>query len=215
MVVVLIASLASAGEPDWATLRSPAGWEEVNDKTIDIGEVHVFRKDIDGMGCLRAEATSKASMDTLMAVLWDVPGTLRWSSNDLIVSEVLVPGDDQMVFWQHMDIPGWTLIHDRFWILKAEALREEGVRGYRWSRVDGATSYPGVVKRAQAFDDGAMEPPVMWGEWRFQATAGPTKVTWRGCQDIGGHVPLWLQVWAAGKSLPSAVADLVHEAEKR
>jgi hypothetical protein len=58
----------------------------------------------------------------------------------------------------------------------------------------------------------------MWGEWRFERPtdpAGPTRVIWRGCQDIGGAVPLWLQVWAAGRSLPAAVADLVHEAERR
>lgn len=212
--LIVALSAAATAEPDWNALHDPAGWEEVSERTIEIGDVRVARKEIDGMTCLRAEAATRATTDTLMAVLWDVPSAPRWSSNELLVSEVLEPGAEEMVFWQHLDIPGWTLIHDRFWVLRARALREEGVRGYRWSRVDGAT-FPAVVERAQAVDEGAMEPPVMWGEWRFESTPGPTKVTWRGCQDIGGRVPLWIQVWAAGRSLPAAVADLVHEAERR
>ena len=107
------------------------------------------------------------------------------------------------------------MIHDRFWILRAEALEEPDARGYRWSRVDGATSHPAVVEAARALDPGAMEPPVMWGEWRFEDRDGATLVTWRGCQDIGGSVPMWVQLWAAGRSLPAAVADLIHEAERR
>lgn len=211
-------SLLTAWAADWAALRSDDGWEPVATRTIDIGTVEVHRRDVGGMWCLRAVAYTRAAPDRLMAVLWDVAAAPRWSSNPLLASEVLVPGADRMVFWQHLDVPGWTMIHDRFWILGVDAVADgDGTRGFRWT-LEEVAAWPAVVARATGFDAGAMPPEVMWGEWLFAPAAagapGPTRVVWRGCQDIGGNVPLWLQTWAGGRSLPAAVADLVHEAER-
>lgn len=203
---------ALAAEPDWAALAAQPGWEAIATRDSAIGPVAVAKRDIGGMWCLRAEASTEVPADRLTQVLWDVEAAPSWSSNPLRVSEVLVPGDDRMVFWQHLDVPGWTLISDRFWVLAVEARREPAARGFRWQRVEGA-AWPQVLARAAAIDAGAMEPPIMWGEWRFEAQDGPTRVVWRGCQDIGGAVPQWLQTWAGGRSLPDAVADLIHAAQ--
>lgn len=207
-------ALSVALAEDWAALRSEEGWDSVYDKEVEIGEVVVFRKEIEGMGCLRAEAWSTQSPEALLGVLWDVESAPSWSSNKLLVSEVLEPGDDRMVFWQQVDVPGWTLIHDRFWVLAVDAIREPGKAGFRWSRAE-ASAWPVVTATAQAFDRNAKEVPLMWGEWLFLAEEDGTRVVWRGCQDVGGALPLWLQVWAAKRSLPAAVEDLVHAAEKR
>ncbi|MCB9680589.1 MAG: hypothetical protein H6733_03885 [Alphaproteobacteria bacterium] len=218
MLGLLLALAAHAQDEtpaDWDVLRDPEGWEEVAARDIDIGQVVVSRREIGGMWCLRADADTKASADTLMDVLWDIPHAPDWSSNTLLVSEVLEPGDDHMVFWQHLDVPGWTLVHDRYWVLAVDAIREPDALGFAWERVDAEQDWPDVVAKAEGFDKGAMQPPIMWGEWRFERTPGLTHVVWRGCQDIGGRVPLWLQVWASGRSLPAAVADLVHAAEQR
>lgn len=212
MLWLLTVALAA----DWSALRSADGWEEVVDRTIDIGRVQVSRRDIGGMWCLRAEGHSNATPDHLMDVLWDVERAPAWSSNTLLVSDVLVPGADHMVFWQQLDV---SMIHDRFWVLDVTAVRDaNGTRGFRWDQVDAASQWPAVVAHAQSLDSEAMQPPVMWGEWLFEPTGAvdrPTRVVWRGCQDIGGVIPLWLQAWAGARALPNAVADLVHEAERR
>lgn len=198
----------------WHLLAQPDGWEPVITRSTPAGPVHVERRTIDGSWCLRATGHSSATPQRLLDVAWDIPDVPRWSSNPLLVSEVLSAGQDHQVFWQHLDVPTWTLVHDRYWVLEAHALRHGEVRGYRWARVEADTAWPEVVARARAVDAGALQPPVMWGEWIFEPEGEASRVTWRGCSDIGGRIPSWLQVWASARSLPDALLDLVREAER-
>ncbi len=191
---------------DWQMLLDDVGWEQVADRVVDVGEVKVWRRTIDDLWCLRAQGSSKATPDHLLDTVWDVARVPSWSSNALTVSDVLWTGPSEQVFWQALDLP--FPMSDRLWVLRATAVHDGDARAMRWNR-EPASAWPAV----QPGD--AMEMPVSWGEWAFApASGGGSVVEWRGCQDIGGAVPAWLQTWGATRSLPSAVSDLVHAAER-
>jgi len=213
-VLLLLVSAFASDEP-WDELLDDHDWEPRAERETAVGTVTVSRRDIEGLWCLRAQAHTDTPPDELMRVVWDIASVGRWSSNELTASEVIEPGADRMVFWQHMDLPGWLFMNDRYWLLRAEATTGEGVAAMRWRRVDAEAGHPDVVRRAQAIDTRAMQPPIMWGEWRFSVESGHTVVEWRGCQDVGGRIPRWLQTWGATRSLPVAVEDLIVEAQRR
>jgi hypothetical protein len=185
-----------------AALAADEGWELVSTRETDVGPVTVRRKTIEGLWCLRAEGTTELAPSTLFAQVWDVARVPEWSSNPLTASVVLEEGPEELVFWQSLDLP--FPLADRFWVLRARAVVAEGAYTMRWER-EPAAAWPAV-------DAGvAMEMPVSFGEWSFSPRPdGPTAVTWRGCQDLGGAVPAWLQTWGATRSLPTALVDVIH-----
>lgn len=207
--------LAAAAEPRWDQLTTSTGWTSVATRTSDVGAVYVYHKEIDGIPCLTGVTSTDVAPATLLAVVLDVPSSLKWSSADLAVSELLTQAPTQIRFWQYIDIPNWTLVSDRFWVLEGQVSNVGASTKFRWNRVDAAATYPAVVEKAHARDSSAVEPPINWGEWTFTPVEGRTEVVYRACADVGGRIPESVQKWVATRTLPDTVADLVREGQRR
>jgi hypothetical protein len=206
---------ALAGEGNWDALTSGSGWKEVATRASDVGEVRVWHKEIDGTPCLLGVTNTEVKPDSLMAVVVDIPASTSWSSADLGVSETLYKGSSTLHFWQYINIPNWTLVADRFWVLEGRSSSVGEARRFRWSRLDATSTYPNVVSRARQRDASAVEPPINWGEWFFVPREGYTEVQYRACADVGGSIPQNVQQWIASRTLPDTVADVIREARRR
>lgn len=216
MLAVWTISAALAAAPAWDALRAEEGWEEVATKATEFGEVRVLHRTIDEANCLQGVLTTTVPVERIVEVLLDVPSAVKWSSASLVYSDVVeeLPGGE-VVLMQYIDVPNWTLVADRFWIVRSGVkVLPDGERRYTWERVP-ADRHPTVRDKAQAWAGKAIEPPVNWGEWMFRPSGGALQVRYRGCSDIGGAIPDWLQKLVASRTLPDTVADLVREARKR
>lgn len=213
---IALFGLALAAEPRFDILESRADWKQIAVRKSDQGDVIVNNKTIDGLPCLEGVATVALSPDKLLAVARDIPSSKGWSSADLLVSETLARLPDGGVqYWQYLDIPGWTMVYDRYWVMEGHAANLGDARRFRWNRISAAAHYPAVVARAQAIEAGAVEPPISWGEWLFTPKGGVTEIAYRNCVDVGGRLPMSIQEWAATRTLPDTVADLIRETKKR
>lgn len=215
-MLVWMWAAALAGEPAWSELSSASGWSEVASRPSDVGKVTVYHKEIGGVPCLQGVTTSTQAPEKLLAVVMDIPSSTRWSSADVKISETLATTPSGAVhYWQYLDVPNWTMVYDRYWVLEGRASTSGDLRRFRWTKLDSGAAYPAVVQRAQAREAGAVEPPVNWGEWTFQPKGGVTEVQYRACADVGGKLPLSIQQWVASRTLPDTVADVIREAGRR
>ena len=215
MILSVVVGLALASEPQWDSLETSAGWTSVSTRSSDIGPVQVYRKDIDGITCLQGVTTTPVSPQKLLDVVTDIPSSTRWSSATLAASDVVGRPGSRLHFYQYLDVPDWTLVADRYWVLEGRPEPVSGGFRFRWNRLDAASAYPAVVAKAQAISSRVIEPPTNWGEWTFSATDGGTLVAYRACADVGGALPKDVQSWVATRTLPDTVADAVREAGRR
>ncbi len=212
--MVLWLSLGLASEPAWSTLDTP-GWAEMAQRDTDMGRVRVDHRKIGEVDCLQGTVVSPISPARLLAVAIDIPAAKRWSHVDLVFSETLRKEENSLDYAQMLDIPNWTLVADRFWVLRGDIIPQPGeAKVFRWHRIDGAAKYPKITERALAYHSGAIEPPINWGEWSFRPGPEGTVVRYRGCSDVGGSLPASVQKWVAQRTLPDTVADLLREAAK-
>ncbi len=215
MMWMMLWSVAFAGQPRYDLLASPDGWKDVAVRHSDQGDVAVYTKTIDGLPCLMGVTSVSVPADKLLAVAFDIPSSKRWSSAGLAISETLAHLPDGGIdYFQYIDIPGWTMVYDRYWIMEGHTTSLGDARRFRWNRIDAATRYPAAVARAQAIESGAVEPPVSWGEWLFTPKNGLTEISYRNCVDVGGRLPMSIQTWVATRTMPDTVADLIREAKK-
>lgn len=214
VLVSMVAAFAS-GEPRWDQLDASSGWKEMSTRVSDVGPVKVFHKEIDGLPCLQGVLDTTVSPDKLIEVVVDIPGSLRWSSAGLSYSEVVARPSGALHFWQYLDVPNWTMVADRYWVLEGRPESYGGGKRFRWHRLEAETAYPKVAERAHATSSSAIEPPTNWGEWLFLPTAEGTEVSYRACADVGGALPQSIQTWVATRTLPDTVADVVREAQRR
>jgi hypothetical protein len=214
LALALSFAVAHAEEP-WAVLSSTDGWTEVADRSTDVGKVKVLHRKIGETHCLQGQTTSKLTPAQILAVAEDIDGTLKWSHAGLAASKTLRRTSDGIDFYQLLDIPDWTLVTDRFWVLhgKEEPLADGG-RRFRWTRLDAHAAYPALHEQLAA-SGRALEVPVNWGEWSLSPRGGATAVSYRVCTSVGGSVPEWLQKIAAQRTLPDTVADVLREATAR
>ena len=72
MVVWLLAT-ALAGDANWPALLEDTGWtESATPKTTETGRIELRTKKIDGIHCLRGDATVKPTADQLIDVAADI-----------------------------------------------------------------------------------------------------------------------------------------------
>ncbi len=210
----LLALPAWAGLPTWSDLDASDAWEVVATKKSDVGEVIIRHRRFDDLDCLEGRVTTQGSPDAMLDVATDVEGALRWSSAPLADALDLGRTPGTIDYYQYLDVPDWTLVADRYWILRGTVLAEGDARRFRWGK-----GPPGMGDqartRALARNDGAIEPPKNVGEWVFSPVSGGVDVRYRACADIGGAIPLWLQKAVAKSTLPDTVVDLVVESRKR
>lgn len=215
MMLWLGMGLALAGEPRWDVLATSSGWDEVATRNSDVGPVRVFHKEIDGLPCLQGVLQTEVAPDQLLAVVMDIPGSLRWSSAGLAYSETIAQPGGAIHFWQYLDVPNWTLVADRYWILEGRPESVEGGKRFRWRRLAAESTYPAVAAKARSHSSSVIEPPTNWGEWVFRPSGSGTEVQYRACADVGGSLPQSVQSWVATRTLPDTVADVVREARRR
>jgi hypothetical protein len=140
----------------------------------------------------------------------DIPGNIAWSSWDLIESEFMRPGATDFDYYQYLDNP--FPIKDRYWFCRATVVGDPSGPGpveFRWVPVDPAATYPDRYARIQDEHSGALQPSVNVGAWVFNTVGGQTEVRYRICTDAGGSIPDWAGEFAALRTLPTNVADLI------
>jgi hypothetical protein len=215
-LVMALVGVASAGEPAWSELRAVSGWVALATRASEVGEVHVYTKKIDEVPCLKGSVAADVRPEELLAVVRDVAGSMAWTSADLTASDVLRQGSDSVDFFQYLDVPDWTMVADRYWILRANWGPAAGAGlGFWWHRIDRAVAYGEVHDRVLATNDRAVEPPINWGEWVFEPKGQGSLVHYVACADVGGSIPTSIQRFVATRTLPDTVTDLIREAQRR
>jgi hypothetical protein len=216
--LTLLTALASGSEPQWTTLFAEAGWSSVaTPDTDETGPIDLRLKEISGTPCLRGDATVDATPAKLFEVIADIPAARQFSSEKLIAAQWLdTDGGPDRHYYQHLDVPGWTMASDRFWVLKGYPTSKGAVKSWRWERFDWRSAYPDLATSIDTDHAGAIEPQTNWGSWVFEPQEnGKTLVRYYICSDVGGSLPDWLGKTLATKTLPGTMADVTREAQKR
>ncbi|HHO49499.1 MAG TPA: hypothetical protein ENK18_01195 [Deltaproteobacteria bacterium] len=201
---------------DFDQLLSPSGWTSVGEVQHELlGTVSIALKTVEGERCLRGRAISPPSPEILYDVVTDIPAAKRFSREKLLASEVLDTEGDTVHYYQHLDVPGWTLAADRYWVLEGRSASSGSARAFRWRRFDWRPRYPELAARIQRDHPNAVEPDPNWGSWVFEPTEGGTQMRYYICSDPGGSIPGWVERTAATRSLPNTMADVAREAIRR
>ena len=207
--------------PDSARLRAaldaPAGWSEVARKQEDgVGEVVVRLKDVDGQPCLEGTTTAPLDADRLLEASADIDTQARWSTWTLPYSRRVTQPEGErqrFVYAQVLDNP--YPVADRAWFLQGELVRTPTERRFVWDRVDPAAHATAWADVRARFPD-AVLTGVNMGDWTFTPQGdGRTRIRYRICTDAGGSIPRWAGEYAATKTLPTNVGDIVREVTRR
>jgi hypothetical protein len=214
MLSLLLVAAASAA--DFDALLSDTGWEEVDrvDRK-ELGTAVVRVKTIEGGRCLQGDVTVDVPVDILLDVVTDIPAARRFSSEKLIAARELGREGGAVHYYQHLDVPNWTMAADRYWVLSGQQVTEGDRTSFRWQRFDWRSRYPDLAVELDRDHPDAVEPVPNWGAWVFQPADGRTRARYYLCSDPGGSLPDWLQKAAATKTLPNTMADVVREAQRR
>lgn len=213
--LLLGAALAADPETLRRALEEPGGWEEVHRKRFDdLGiEVVVSLKRVGEQPCLEATTLTSLSPDLLLQLAADIPHQGGWSTWEIPVSERLGGQGSSFDYYQLLDNP--NPVADRYWFVRGTPARSGEVRGFYWVQIDPAKTYPKEHAEVQQRFPGAVMTQVNVGNWAFAPEAGQTRVTYRICTDAGGNIPDWAKEYAAKKTLPTNVADIVREGLRR
>ncbi len=208
-MLFLLALAAMAQDHD---ALDSADWNEVGERTSDVGLVHLRKTTVDDVMCIEGTVEVQATAAALHAVTTHMVTSPDWSAADLSASEELARDGDTFVLYQHFNSPGWTLSADRYWIVQGvpEVLSASSTR-YRWHRL-AASNWPSATEKSAALARNAVEMPTNYGEWLFTQNAGTTALRYRACADIGGRAPTALVSWLTTQQVPDLIAELATEA---
>lgn len=213
MLLLVAAVHATDYGPWWTEIRAESGWAEVGRKTVDgVGEVVIRHKKILGQDCLEGSADARADADLLLAAAADIPGQPSWSSWAVKESVQLAASAAGYDYYQVLDNP--FPINDRYWFVRATTKRTGEDRVFAWQALDAsayAAERAGVLGRYPE----AVETKINVGDWTFTPRGGSTHVRYRICTDVGGNVPGWAGEFAARTTLPTNVADIIKEVQRR
>lgn len=207
MIPSLFLTIVVAAEPNYGALDQ-AEWKDVSVRSTDVGDVALRASYVDEVGCVEGIVEVDVEPERLLAVTDDMVSAKRWSSADLTHSEELSRDAEGFVLFQRLNVPAWTLSSDRYWVLRGST--DGANQRYRWHRVAGS-DHPSIRPVAE----GAIEPPINYGEWRFQEAPNGTSLRYRACADFGGPVPTAVQRWVTVQQVPALIEDLVTEAARR
>lgn len=212
----LFLGLGSAAAADFDALLSPDGWElRGSAEHALLGPVEISTKDLAGVTCMVGAARVQASARTMLGVVDDIDGALSWSTAGLIDTRVLGRQGASVDYYQHLDVPDWTMAADRYWVLRREIVTgSDGAVVFRWDRFDWRSAYPDLAAELDRDHAKAVEPVPNFGAWSFLDQGDQALVRYYLCTE-SGKLPGWLQKAAATKTVPDAMADVVREARKR
>lgn len=202
-------------EPTHAAMDG-ASWQTLaHAESADAGPVDVYTARISGVDCFRGVATTSVAADDLLAVILDMDSAARWSTTGVSESRLIARTPTSIVYYQYLDLPGWTLSADRYWFLEASIARSPGRQEVAWGPLPAASPHQAERARFVAEHPDAVEPPTNVGSWRFETVPAGTRVTYSVCTQSGGSIPVALQNAASRRSLPDNLGDLIREARRR
>lgn len=213
---VFLASVGVAPAADFDALLSPSGWELRGSTEHDLlGTVQISTKEIQGLTCLQGTALVQARAGTMLAVVEDIDAALSWSRAGLIGTRILGRQGNAIDYYQHLDVPDWTMAADRYWVLRSMvSTAADGAVQFRWDRFDWRSQYPDLAAELDRDHPKAVEPDPNFGAWSFRDGAAGSELRYFLCTE-SGNLPSWLQKAAATKTVPDAMADVVREARRR
>lgn len=218
LLLLLLAAPDAHAAPTVAALRagleSSSGWEEVDRRAVGAaGEVVVRHKQVEGADCLEGTATAGGPVELYATLAADIDHQAGWSTWKIPYSKKLSSGAS-FDYAQVLDNP--YPVADRFWFLRGSSFTSGAERGFRWEPIDGKTAWPQAWAEVATKFPGAIIPAINVGDWTFTpVSASQTRVRYRICTDAGGNLPDWAGQWAATKTLPTNIADLVGEVKRR
>ncbi len=216
MGLMILGVLASAWARPWPLFDDPSRWEPLTVRETEVGPVSIATQRIEDQDCVQGVLVTEVPMRWLDDVVADTSGDDGWRSTEIVETRMLHLSDNRMDFYQVMDVPDWTLLADRWWLLTAWTEHAEAnTRRLRWQRVEDPAAYATVRAEVATRFPGVVEMPVNWGEWVFVDEGAVRRTTYRVCTDLGGSLPRWIQRIALRRSLPDNLVDLVREARRR
>ena len=193
-----------------------APWEHLADKDHrDAGEVSIDRAPIDGVDCYRAVARTEVAADVLFGVVIDPSAAKEWSSANITEAEVLRRDGERIDYYQHLSVPGWTLVADRFWFSTGTRERTEALLAWRYENLVDGGPHAERFEAHKAAHPGAVATEMSVGGWYFAPIEGGTEVTFALCADVGGALPGAVERFATLRTLPDTVGDVIREGRRR
>lgn len=217
LALLLATTLAApAAAAPFDQILTPDGWEVAGTARHDLlGEVTLSLKTVQGVLCLQGAAQVAARPQTMLGVVEDIDGALSWSRAGLVATRVLGRTGSSVDYYQHLDVPDWTMASDRYWVLRSDVqTRPDGALVFRWDRFDWRSAYPELATQLDRDYPKAVEPQPNFGAWSFRSQGEGSELRYVLCTE-SGSLPGWLQKAAATKTVPDAMADVVREAQKR
>ncbi len=207
--------MSSAGHavPDWSRLQTDAGWQHTHTTTDAVlGEVKIYRRDIDGVPCFQGQASAAVSVQKLLDVVVDFDTSAAWSSTGLAEGVLLSRSGDVVDYYQRLDAP---LISDRFWFLRGHIEQSSTSAVFWWERLEGGGPYTARYQQVRTEHPRAIELPINVGAWTFTDQGEQVALRYFVCSDPGGSIPDALQILGTEGALPDNMRDLVVEAQRR
>jgi len=209
------ATIATGQSPLWQGLLDETGWEDIDTETQrGVGSIAISHKVIGGIDCLTGKAHTDVPTQALIEVATDIANTPAWSSWDVPTSTLLSESNQTLRYYQLLDNP--FPVRDRYWFLEGTTLSDPntGVVEFRWNHIDPAL-YPAEHAEVLSRYDKAILTTTNIGRWLFTPSHEGVSVTYQLCTDIGGAIPQWAREFAAKKSLPTNIGDLVRAGRQR
>lgn len=209
--LLLGSALAVDASTLWKGLEDPAGWVEVHRESFkDVGvEVIVRLKRVEQQPCLEATTAAAIPADVLLHLASDIPTQPSWSTWKIPVSERLGSSGNGFDYMQVLDNP--YPVADRVWVLHGTPMVVGSARVFRWDRLDGGAAYPDALARVKQSRPDVVETTVNLGDWTFTPQGETTTIRYRICSDAGGDIPEKAKEFAAKKTLPTNLADIVRK----
>jgi len=206
---------APVSGPTWSKIKA-ASWTSSGDVShSDAGKVRIRKTTVGGVECWAAWASKDVSVAKLLDVVTDIEGVIKWSSAGVTVAQTLKRTSSRVIYYQFLDVPGWTMSADRFWFLDATIEPGTTRASMHWRHLVRGGPYNSKWKSVTAANPKAVEPPVNVGGWTFVRKTDTTRIDYYICTEPGGSIPAAVTSLATKQTLPDTLGDLVKEAKKR
>lgn len=193
-----------------------AAWEELGTRNhSEVGTVQILSASVGGLPCYQAVADTDVSTDVLLAIVSDPVAAMEWSSTKVSEAEILDRQPGHIDYYQHLQVPGWTMVQDRFWFSRGSVVHGEGWVAWQYQKLEEGGPHRARWEAHRAKHPKAVEPPVSVGTWKLAPTGSGTHIAYKMCTDVGGTLPGPVERVATRRTLPDTVADLVREGRRR
>ncbi|MEE2829426.1 MAG: hypothetical protein VX498_09570 [Myxococcota bacterium] len=137
----------------------------------------------------------------------------------LVESRVLKQEGNTRHVFAYLDVPGWTMANDRYWLVEAVAKfnidGEPGHHKQTWRQLDPAL-YPEAVGLALKRSEKAVMVDLNHGSWEvIPRSDGKTELVYRVLSTPGGKIPSGAQALATSKTLPDNLLQFEAEGKRR